>query len=237
MQNLQAFSTLLFEIKHDDHLEIGMLIVRLSQELVSILWLKWHIRLSVSLISQHHHKNHHQQVNQHSIFILKDLDLHHHKVEQVLLCCLSSSWWLSHSAEDEKFEWWKHCCSWSWWIFKNTQEEDVNEEDEIWNEHQMYIISYLTSFFIIADKTDLYIVTIICKQCLDVESIFIHNLKDNSLKQAWLSVANIHISYLYIADFQPGLLFILYTENWELYLLNFLHQRANKHWMIIRSSD
>ena len=99
----------------------------------------------------------------------------------------------------------------------------------------MYIVLYLTSFSVITDKTDLHVAMIICRQCFDVESIFIHNLEDNSLKQAWLSVADIHISYLYIADFQLGSLFVLHTENWELYLLNFLHWRANKHWMIIRS--
>ena len=101
----------------------------------------------------------------------------------------------------------------------------------------MYIISYLTSFFAVTDKTDLCVVTTVHRQCLDVRSILIHNLKNNSLKQAWLNVADIHISYLYITDFQLGLLFVLHTENWKLYLLNFLHWEANKHWVIIRSSN
>ena len=152
----------------------------------------------------------------------------------MLSCCSSSSWWLSCSAEDEKFEWQKHCCSWSWWISKNIQEEDVNEEDEIWDEHWMYIISYLTSFSAVIDKTDLHIVMIIHRQCLDVENVFICNLKNNSLKQAWLNVVDIHISYFYVADFQLRLLFVLHAENWELYSLNFLHQKTNKHWVIIR---
>ena len=131
VQNLQAFFMLLFKAECDDHLEIKVLIMRLLQELVSISWLRWCIKSSVSLISQHCCKNHHWWVNWHLIFTLKDLNLHCHEVEWVLLCCLSLSWWLSCSAEDEKFEWWKHCCSWSQWISKNAQEEDVNEEDEI----------------------------------------------------------------------------------------------------------
>ena len=147
MQNLQALSMLLFEVKCDDHLEIKMLIVRLLQKSVSISQFRQCIRLSVSLISQYHCKNHHWQVNQHLIFTSGDLNLHCHKVEWMLLCCLSLSWWLSCSAEDEKFEWWKHCCSWSQQIFKNVQEEDINEEGEVWDGHWMYVIPYLTSSY------------------------------------------------------------------------------------------
>ena len=119
MQNLQALSMLLFEVKCDDHLEIKMLIVRLLQRSVSISWLRWCIRSFISLISQHCHKNHHWWADQHSISTSGDLNLHCHKVEWVLLCCLSLSQWLSHSAENERFEWWKHCCSWSQQISKN----------------------------------------------------------------------------------------------------------------------
>ena len=101
----------------------------------------------------------------------------------------------------------------------------------------MYVVPYLASSSVVTGKTDLRVATTVRRQCLAVGSALIRDLKGDSLKQARPSVAGIHTPYLYVAGSQPGSPFVLHAEDWGLYSLNFLHRGANKHWVVVRSSD